>query len=120
MQWLACLAVIAVVIGVVSVFRDVWAQYRVGKRSLATALAITCIVAGMPTVFVAVILERAESEVLRAAVQAVGIGLVIAGGVFGAVGLILDRRPSKPGDEQRDDPAPDGLRSYEAHLPPRR
>jgi len=100
MQWVICLAVIAAVIGLASVFRDAWAHYRAGQRSLATALAITCIVAGVPTVFVATALEQAESEWLRGAVQALGIGLVIGGGVFGAAGLILDRRPGKKSGKQ--------------------
>ena len=104
MEWLALIAVVAVVIALMSVFRDVWAQYSAGQRSIATALAITCIVAGVPVVFAATALEQAEAEGLRTALQAVGMGLVIGGGVFGAVGLALDRRLGKARDAHRARP----------------
>lgn len=103
MELLLLFAVVAVSIRLVSVFRDVWAQYRAGYRSIATALAISCIVAGVPVVFVATALEQTDLAGLRAALQAVGVGAIIGGGVFGAVGLVLDRRMAKTvGEQPRD------------------
>src|SRR3954447_2381878 len=75
-----------------SVLRDVWRDYRSGRRSLATALAITCITAGMPVLLAATALEQGGPAELVKVLQVVGIALVFAGGSFGAVGLVLDRR----------------------------
>lgn len=75
-----------------STVREGWKDYREGRRSLAMALAITCIIAGMPVVFVASALERGGPAELVTVLQVVGIVLVFAGGVLGAVGLVLDRR----------------------------
>jgi undecaprenyl pyrophosphate phosphatase UppP len=103
-EFLALLAVVALIIGLARVFREVWVDYRAGRRSLATALAITCIVAGIPVVFAAMAFEERGPANVRVALQAVGIGLVIGGGVFGAAGLVLDRRLGTTGGTQTKDP----------------
>lgn len=99
MTWILFAALLmSVVIALSSVFRDVWTQYRAGQRSLATALAITCIVAGVPVGVIATALEDYESTQTRYVVQSVCIFLLLAAGCFGAVGLVLDRRfPPKKG-----------------------
>ncbi len=99
MVWLLA-AVGAVVMTLARIVHDVWAQYRTGQRSVATALAITCIVAGLPVVYAA---EQAKAAGMRTALQAVSIGLGIGGGVFGAVGLVLDRRLGKARDAHQGD-----------------
>ena len=97
MEWLALIAVVAVVIGLVSVFRDV-VQYRGPKEPrdgpgdhLHRRRGARGVRGDRPRTG-----RRAEG--LRTALQAVGMGLVIGGGVFGAVGLALG---SKAGEGPR-------------------
>lgn len=89
---LSALVVVLAPIGLLNVFLEVWRHYREGKRSLATALAITCIVFAIPLIFTGMVLEQKGFTGTKDALFAVGIGLGIGCGVFGAVGLFLDRR----------------------------
>jgi len=89
---LSFLVVVLVPIGLWNVSLEVWGNYRAGKRSLATALAITCIVIAMPLIFTGLILEQKGFTRMKDTLIAVGTGLGIGCGVLGAVGLFLDRR----------------------------
>ncbi|MFM7151939.1 MAG: hypothetical protein ACKO23_19095 [Gemmataceae bacterium] len=89
------LSFLAVVLGPISLWNvslEVWGNYRAGKRCLATPLAITCIVIAIPLIFTGMVLEQKGFTGTKDALFAVGIGLGIGCGVFGAVGLFLDRR----------------------------
>lgn len=103
MLWLLGM-VCAYLITLVRVVGDVWARYREGRRSIATALAITCVVTLIPVAFAATALEKAEPAWLREALGAVAIGLVFGGAVLGAVGLVLDRNRRKTCDRPPRDP----------------
>ena len=94
--------VVVFILTLAGTVRDVWTDYCAGRRSCATALAITFLIAGMPVVFAASALEQAGPADLVKVIQVVGIGLVFAGGIFGAVGLVLDRQLRKAGAVRRD------------------
>lgn len=94
MGWekLVLVAIVAAVLGLAKVAVEVWRQYRAERRSLATALAISSIVAGVPVVFIHKALEQANQDELYEAFGVVGVVLLVFGGVLGGIGLVLDRR----------------------------
>jgi Flp pilus assembly protein TadB len=92
MHFLVFLVVVSVIFSMASVMMEVWRAYRDKNRSIATAVAITCIVAGFPTMFAATIFEKQEPSNWQHFFEATGIVLFYAAGILGAVGLIWDRR----------------------------
>ena len=95
MEWLVLLILLAVIFGLASVFLEVWSAFRNQKRSIATAIAITCIVLGVPTVFAAGYFEAQQASVLQQGLQMAGIVLMFGAGISGAIGLVWDRRIAK-------------------------
>lgn len=95
MERLVLLIVRAVIFGFISVFLEAWSAFRDRKRSIATAIAITCIVVGVPTVFTALCFEAQQASALQQRLQTAGIVLMFGAGISGAIGLVWDRRIAK-------------------------
>jgi drug/metabolite transporter (DMT)-like permease len=82
--------------GFARVFLEVWSAFRDQKRSIATAIAITCIVLAVSTGFAAGYLKEAQqASALQQGLETVGIVLMFGGGISGAIGLVWDRRIAK-------------------------
>jgi hypothetical protein len=77
------------------VFLDVWRAVRDKKRSIATAIAITCIVAGVPTMIAAGFLKSQVASFSQQALETAGIVLMFGAGISGAIGLVWDRRMAR-------------------------
>ena len=75
--------------------RWVWRECRSRQRSVATAIAMTCIVAAFPTVAGATLLEQQPPSIIQQALQMAGIVLMFSAGVLGGIGLVWDRRLAK-------------------------
>ena len=96
MAWLMVLFLLLMWFGFASVFLEVWSAFRDQKRSIATAIAITCIVLAVSTVFAAGYLKEAQqASALQQGLETVGIVLMFGGGISGAIGLVWDRRIAK-------------------------
>lgn len=92
MELLVLLVLLAVPIGLASVFVEVWRAFRDKKRSIATAIAITCIVAGVPIVFAATYFETQPPSGFGKFLQTVGIVVMFCAGISGCIGLVWDQR----------------------------
>lgn len=91
MEWFVIDALIVIVKSLARELRGVWADVRAGRRSLATSLAFTIILVEMASFFVVLPLVRpagAAKEVVESSL----VGLGLAAGILGAIGLVADRR----------------------------
>ena len=91
---LLLLVIFSVAFGLAGVFIEVWRAFRCRKRSLATAIAITCIAVGFPTIFAATYFAKLETSAVQQFFAVAGIVLMFGAGIFGAIGLLCDRRIS--------------------------
>ena len=115
MEWLTILVLLTVPIGLASLFIDVWRAVHDKKRSVATAVTITCIVIGVPTVFAATYFETHGPSAFLWPLQTLGGILMFIAGISGAIGLVCDRRiaalqsPQESNDSNRDNLHGDGV-----------
>jgi hypothetical protein len=94
MVYFVLLALLMVIYSICAMLADVWRAYREKKRSLATAVAISCIAAGILEVPATVYAQR-EASVFQEPLEVAGIVLLFWAGILGAVGLIWDRQLAK-------------------------
>jgi Flp pilus assembly protein TadB len=92
MDSLALLVRLAVPIGLASVLMEMWREFRDSKRSIATAIASTCIVANIPIVFVATCLETQPELCIGTFLQTVGFAGMFCAGISEGTGLVWDQR----------------------------
>ena len=95
MDWFVALLALAVPIGMARLFWEAWRVLRDKTRSIATAIAITCIAFGVPTIFIATYLENQPPSVLQQSLRMIGIFLMGTAGIAGAIGLVWDYRTAR-------------------------
>lgn len=102
--------VLVLVISLADDLRGAWAAVRSSRRSLATALAFTFIIAQMAYFFVVFPFDR-SAGVVEESIETPLIVLFFAVGILGAIGLVADRRRRRRAQadtEGGDDPGEKG------------
>ena len=103
MELLFLLALFALIVGMVRVFLDTWSAYFQKQRSLATAIAITCVVAGIPILAAFYVCQELGYPTMERSFQIAGMVVFYGAGISGAIGLIWDRRIAKRQTEAGSD-----------------